>query len=139
LLSRSQLHQGRSRGTAHALVNELPTHVRLTVSNRDHKTGGASEILCLSFRFVPRVIAIIWPTKDVTARAHPICLAELLGAGLLIVMRRAQTGEPLERRKCLKSRALLPAALGNRDSVVDNFRSRDFPRLQAGFATRMLC
>jgi hypothetical protein len=88
--------------------------------------------------FVPGVIAIVWPTKDIAARTHPVCLTELLGAGLLIVMRCAQTGQLIERRKCLQNQALLPAALGNRDSVVDNFRSRDFPRLQAGFATRML-
>jgi hypothetical protein len=36
--------------------------------------------------FVPGVITIVWPTKDIAARAHPVCLAELLGAGLLIVV-----------------------------------------------------
>jgi hypothetical protein len=83
------------------------------------------------------VIAIVWPAKDIAARTHPICLAELLGAGLLIVMRRAQTGEPLERRECLKSRELLPAVFGDRNSVVDNFRSRNFAGLETGFAARI--
>ena len=100
--------------------------------------GGASEMLCLSFRSVPRVIAIIRSTMDIAAGTHPVILAELLGAGLLIVMRRAQTGEMLERRKCLRSRALLPAALGDRNSVVDHFRRHNLTVLQAGFAKGML-
>jgi hypothetical protein len=87
--------------------------------------------------FVPGVITIVWPTKDIAARAHPVCLAELLGAGLLIVMRRAQTGELIERRKCLQSQALLPAALGDGDSMIDHLRGRDFPGLETGFATWM--
>ena len=87
---------------------------------------------------VPSMITIIWPTVDIAAGAHPICLAELLGAGLLIVMRRAQTGEMLERRKCLRSRALLSAALGDRNSVVNHFRRHNRTVLQAGFAKRML-
>jgi hypothetical protein len=102
-----------------------------------------SEIFRFSFRFsnalsVPGMITIVWPTKDIAAGAHPILLAELLGAGLLIVMRRAQTGEMLERRKCLRSRALLPAALGDRNSVVDHFRRHNLTVLQAGFAKGML-
>ena len=100
--------------------------------------GGASEMLCLSFRSVPRVIAIIRSTMDIAAGTHPVILAELLGAGLLIVMRRAQRGEPIERRKCLRSQSLLPAVFGDRNSVVDHLRSRDLSRLQAGFTKRML-
>ena len=87
---------------------------------------------------VPRVIAIIGSTKDIAAGAHPILLAKLLGAGLLIVMRRAQTGETLERWKRLRSRALLPAALGDRNSVVDHFRRHNLTVLQAGLAKGML-
>jgi len=88
--------------------------------------------------FVPGVITIVWPTKDIAPRAHPVCLAELLGAGLLIVMRRAQTGELIERRKCLQSEALLPAALGDGDSMIDHLRRHNRTVLQAGFAKGML-
>ena len=94
-------------------------------------------MLCLSFRFVPRVIAIVWPTKDIAACTHPVLLAKLLGAGLLIVMRCAQGGEPLERRKCLRDQTLLPAVLGDRDAVVDHLRGCDLPGLETGFAARM--
>jgi hypothetical protein len=87
---------------------------------------------------VPGMIAIVGPAEDIATRSHPVGLAELLSARFLIVVRRAQTGEMLKRWKCLRDQALLLAALGNRDSVVDNFRGRDFPRLQAGFAARML-
>jgi len=87
---------------------------------------------------IPVVIAIVWLAMNIAAGAHPILLAELLGAGLLIVMRRAQTGEMLERRKCLRSRALLSAVLGDRDSVVDHFRRHNPTVLQAGFAKGML-
>jgi hypothetical protein len=100
--------------------------------------GGASEMLCLSFRSVPRVIAIIRSTMDIAAGTHPVILAELLGAGLLIVVRRAQGGEILERRKCLQNRTLLPTALGDWAAVIDHLRRLNLTILQAGFTKRML-
>src|SRR5262249_28845743 len=60
--------------------------------------------------FVPRMVRIIRTTKYITALAHPALVAELLGAGLLIVMRCAQAGESVERREGLRHQALLAAA-----------------------------
>jgi hypothetical protein len=45
---------------------------------------------------VPGMIRIVWPAKYITALAHPIRLTELLGAGFLVVMGRAQAGELIE-------------------------------------------
>jgi len=39
--------------------------------------------------FVPRVIAIVWPTKYITPLTHPVFLAELFGARFCIVVARA--------------------------------------------------
>ena len=75
---------------------------------------------------------------DIAARVHPICLAELFGAGLLVVMRCAQGGEPLERRKCLGRRTLLATLSRDWNSVVDNFCGPNLPVLQTCFAKRML-
>jgi hypothetical protein len=84
------------------------------------------------------MFTIVWPTVDIAASAHPVCLSELFSTRFLIVVRRAQGGEPIERRKCFERRALLPALFGDRDAVVDNFSSHNDPFLQACFATRML-
>jgi len=84
------------------------------------------------------MIAIVWSAKDIAARTHPIRLTKLLSAGLRVVVRRAQGGEPLERRECLQARSFLLATLRDRDSMVDNLRGRNESFLQTGFATRML-
>jgi hypothetical protein len=83
------------------------------------------------------MIAIIRPPKYITARAHPILLAELFGTCLLIVMRRAQAGESVEWREGLRHAALFPTALGDRDSVVDHLRRHNLAALKASFAARM--
>ena len=87
---------------------------------------------------IPVVIAIIRPAGNIAARAQPVCLAELLGAGLLIVVRRAQGGETLERWKRLQRQTLLAAELGDRGAMVDRFRRLDLSLLQASLTARML-
>jgi len=83
------------------------------------------------------MIAIIRPAKYIAPLAHPIGLAELLGASLLIVMRRAQAGERIERRKRLRRRTHFPAVLRDRDPVIDYLRGLDFAGLETGFTTRI--
>ena len=52
-------------------------------------------------------------------------------------MRRAQAGEPLERREALRHPTLFPAELRNRDSVVNDLGRHDLADLQASLAARM--
>jgi hypothetical protein len=84
------------------------------------------------------VITIARIPTQIAAGAHPILLTELLASALGVVATRTQGCEPLERRKCFRRQALFPTVFGDRDSVVDNFRSRNFAVLETGFATRML-
>jgi hypothetical protein len=75
---------------------------------------------------------------DITPASHPIIIAELFGARFYIVVRRTQTGEPIERRECLHHRALFATAFRNGNAVVDDFGRRDLAILKAGLAERTL-
>ena len=83
------------------------------------------------------MIGVIRPAKYIAPFAHPIGLAEPFGAGLLIMMRRAQAGERIERRERLRRRSRFPAVFRDRDPVIYYLRGLDFAGLETGFTTRI--
>jgi hypothetical protein len=83
------------------------------------------------------MIAIIRPTKYITALSHPIRLAELFGTRFGVVMAIAQGRKVIEGRERLCGRTLFAAVLRDRRAMVDRGRRHNFTDLKARLTQRI--
>lgn len=80
--------------------------------------------------FVPRVIGVVWPAKDIATLAH-VVLATLFGRRLGVMVALAQRGESIEGWKRI-------AAFCDRGAMIDHGRRFNFANLETCLAQWVL-